>query len=373
MSQQKKRYLSIDVFRGFTMLWLLGMETVVIAFSQAMGVPWLDAFAAQFDHVPWSGLHFEDVIFPSLLFISCATIPVTIKKSGLQDGWQRKALAIGKRCIILVICGIVYNINGAFTDFFHVRYASVLGRIGIVWALTGWLYLYLLLRIPEQAQERVLWGLFAFILAAYATVLGTVPTPDYPDAYRFSPEGNIACWVDRNFLPGTMYNPFNDPEGLLSTFSALGTGLSGVLCSRRLFGEGEAGTQRIKSTAMLGGMLLLAGLFFSFVQPVNKNLWTAPYVLLVAGMDFLALALLRYYIDLRAHSLLFLEIFGRNTIFVYMLQGGGFILQAVNYLFIVFIVLLPKAWGFFLTYLLVVLLETLLQYWLYKKNIDIHI
>ncbi len=38
--------------------------------------PWFDKFLEQFEHVPWRGLHFFDLIWPLFMFIMGAAIPL---------------------------------------------------------------------------------------------------------------------------------------------------------------------------------------------------------------------------------------------------------------------------------------------------------
>ncbi|MEZ6075703.1 MAG: hypothetical protein R3C56_08500 [Pirellulaceae bacterium] len=73
-------------------------------------------------------------------------------------------------------------------------------------------------------------GLLAVL--AWASVPGGV-------AGDFSVEGNLAGWVDRNFLPGKIYEAyygFGDNEGILSTFpvaTVLLGAFGGTLAARK--------------------------------------------------------------------------------------------------------------------------------------------
>ncbi len=70
------RLRSLDAYRGFVMLAMasggLGLATVA---GQEPTRSWFDALAAQFEHVPWRGCSFWDLIQPSFLFIVGAAMP----------------------------------------------------------------------------------------------------------------------------------------------------------------------------------------------------------------------------------------------------------------------------------------------------------
>ena len=58
----KKRVASIDALRGFDMFWIIGGTAILMGFGKVIHRPFFDKFLEQFDHVPWRGLHFYDLI-----------------------------------------------------------------------------------------------------------------------------------------------------------------------------------------------------------------------------------------------------------------------------------------------------------------------
>jgi hypothetical protein len=71
-----RRLASLDALRGFDMFWIIGVDDLVPRLSRyswaQSNSSWgraLHLVAAQFDHVAWQGLHFEDLIFPLFVFI----------------------------------------------------------------------------------------------------------------------------------------------------------------------------------------------------------------------------------------------------------------------------------------------------------------
>ena len=112
------RLASLDVLRGFDMLFIMGGEGLVSAVAAALGHP---GFEASFGHVEWHGLQFMDVVFPLFLFMSGVSFPFSCAKSrenGLGDGMI--ALKALKRGVVLFLLGLVYNdiLQPYFTFFF---------------------------------------------------------------------------------------------------------------------------------------------------------------------------------------------------------------------------------------------------------------
>ena len=86
-----KRLESLDVLRGFDMFFIMCMDPVPCIFyalGTALGHEhhWL---TQQFEHVPWIGFHFYDLIFPLFLFIAGVTWPYSLAKKrerGISSG-----------------------------------------------------------------------------------------------------------------------------------------------------------------------------------------------------------------------------------------------------------------------------------------------
>ena len=136
------RLLSIDALRGFDMLFIMGISGIIVGicslFPGGEGC-WL---ASQMGHVKWEGFHHHDTIFALFLFISGMTFPFSLAKKREKGVTQKHiVLDILRRGAILVLLGMVYNGLLQF-NFSTARFPSVLGRIGIAWALAALLYCY---------------------------------------------------------------------------------------------------------------------------------------------------------------------------------------------------------------------------------------
>ncbi len=147
------RLASIDALRGFDMLMIAGGGQFLALLGGKTGLSWVDAVAAQFEHPAWHGFAFYDFIFPLFLFLAGTSLPFSLS-SGLAKGISKGDLLrkVGKRMLILICLGILYK--NAPLDLFdpaHIRYGSVLGRIGIATFVGAALYLY---SSPRQTAIR---------------------------------------------------------------------------------------------------------------------------------------------------------------------------------------------------------------------------
>ena len=307
------RLLSLDALRGFDMLFIMGLTPVVAGLCRALGFDdgcWL---ARQMRHVEWPGFAQHDTIFPLFLFIAGVAFPFSCAKMR-ERGWSASRICgkIAWRALALVMLGMVYNglLNKGFGE---VRWASVLGRIGLGWAFAALLYLAFSLRTRIAVAVGLLVGYWAVM--RYATVPGAPAGAD-----PWSVEWNFAAYVDKLLLPNATKG---DPEGLLSTFPAIVTAMLGVFTGEFVRWKDRLGGGA-KTLVMLaaGAILLAVGLGWSSWMPINKKLWTSTFVL-VAGSYSLALFAAFYWIvdvKLWRRWTFFFRVVGMNAITVYLLQ-----------------------------------------------------
>ncbi len=127
----KKRIVSIDALRGFTMLWIIGAEGVTISLHKVWPNNFTETLARNMEHAEWEGFYFYDLIFPLFLFLVGLLIPFTILGK-LEKGVPPEELYkhILKRTIVLILLGWV-NYGLLNFDFENMRWSTVLGRIGV--------------------------------------------------------------------------------------------------------------------------------------------------------------------------------------------------------------------------------------------------
>ena len=165
-----ERLTSIDALRGFDMFWIVGGDDIATALANWWGTPQSQAFADQFEHVPWEGFRFYDLIFPLFLFTVGVVLPFSLRK--YQAGGQPKAAAFGRlarRVVLLFLLGLIYN-NLLRFDFANLRVTGVLQRIAICYGIAA--VIFLLSRVRTQVI------LFVAILIGYWAILMYVPSPE---------------------------------------------------------------------------------------------------------------------------------------------------------------------------------------------------
>ncbi len=306
------RLLSLDALRGFDMLFIMGFSSVVAGLCGVFGCDgcWL---ARQMKHVQWHGFAQHDTIFPLFLFIAGVAFPFSCAKMR-ERGWSTSRICgkIAWRAFALVMLGMIYN--GLFEKGFgEVRWASVLGRIGLGWAFAAFLYLAFSLRTRIVVAAALLVGYWAVM--RYAAVPGAPAGAD-----PWSPEWNFAAYVDKLLLPNATKG---DPEGLLSTFPAVVTAMLGVFTGEFVRWKGRIGGSA-KALAMLAAAaaMLVAALVWSNWMPINKKLWTSTFALAAGSYSLALFAAFYWVVDVRMWRrwTFFFCVIGMNSITVYLLQ-----------------------------------------------------
>ncbi len=299
------------------MFWIMGGEGIIHALGKLTGWGVMVWASKQMMHTEWNGFTFYDMIFPLFLFIAGVSMPFSFDKR-LEKGENRSEIYkhIFKRTFLLILFGLIYNGLLDF-DFDHLRYASVLARIGLGWCFAALIYM----NFSQKAQ--IIWAFG--ILIFYWLIMALIPIPGHA-AGDFSMEGNLASYIDRLYLPGRLYKVIHDPEGILSTIPAVSTALFGVLTGKFLKSESLNLTRFKKAIylALAGIIFLGISYLWNIYFPVNKNLWTSSFVFRTAGWSLLLLSFFYMIIDVWGFKkwAFFFIVIGLNPITIYMLQSG---------------------------------------------------
>ena len=315
--QISARLVSLDALRGFDMCLIAGGDRVLRAIAEAIGPDAHAWMLHQTEHPEWNGYTPWDQIFPLFMFVSGVAMPFSFAKRLQVDGAGGRAalhIQVIRRGLLLVLLGLIYQ--GLLTfDFENLRYPSVLGRIGLGYMFAGLIVLNTKLRGQIIAALALLGG--------YWAAMKFIPVPGFGPG-DWEPGHTLADYLDRQLLPGKLYQRVRDPEGLLSTVPSIATVLTGVFAGRWL--RTEAGG--LKKTfgllaAGLGGVV--AGALCDPWFPINKNLWTSSFVLWTSGWSAILLAVFYLVIDVwgcRRWAFAFVVI-GVNPITIYL--AGHFI------------------------------------------------
>jgi predicted acyltransferase len=351
----KERLISLDVFRGLTIL----LMTIVNNPGS-----W-SAIYPPFEHAEWHGCTPTDLVFPFFIFILGTAIPFAMPNKtfdatvfnkivvrslrifclGLFLNYFSRIALFGLEGIPLLLlrlsiaCVVGYALMGNFSlkiktyfafiifggllflaysgieAFQDVRIPGVLQRIAIVYFFVSLLYL----KTNQKTQLLIV----AALLFLYWGLMTLVPVPGI-GAPNFEKGTNLAAWIDNLLLNGHLWGSSKtwDPEGILSTLPSIATGIIGL-------GIGQVLNLPIsklaitKKAAVIGLSLVLGGLLWSTVFPLNKALWSSSYVLYTAGLATVTLAVLYYLIDVKNYSkwTKFFLIWGVNPMIVFFVSG----------------------------------------------------
>jgi len=317
--EKDKRLRSLDALRGFDMLFIMGLASLIVAVCEL--VPGGDEcwLAQQMHHVAWNGLAHHDTIFPLFLFMAGVSFPFSLAKQ--QENGRTQGQVVRKivvRGLMLVLLGLVYN--GLFNlDFANLRCASVLARIGLAWMFAALLFLNFGWRV------RAIFS--AVVLIGYYLLVRFVAAPDMPAGTDpLSMEGNMVGFIDRILLPGRLIycDGRFDPEGLLSLLPAIVTALLGMFAGELVRKPADkcSGNQKTMYMMLAAVVMLVVGLVWSMDFPINKMLWNSTFVLVVGAYSVFCFALFYWIIDVKGWKswTLFFEVVGMNSITIYMAQ-----------------------------------------------------
>ncbi|TLV00498.1 acyltransferase family protein [Dyadobacter luticola] len=351
----KQRLVSLDVLRGLTMI----LMTIVNNPGD-----WEHVYAPLL-HAEWHGCTPTDLVFPTFLFIVGVSVVLAsapnvsdqiilqrivtrtlrifclglflsffsrIQFAGLEDA---ALLAFRLAITAVVVVALFGNYDrklqfwvaialftimlilafGGFEDFKTVRIPGVLQRIAIVYLIVSLLYW----RTGWVTQAIV----GVSVLLIYWAIMTLIPVPGIGEP-NFEKGTNLAAWLDNFLLPGHLWATSKtwDPEGILSTLPAIGTGIAGLLAGALLKSNLEKPRKAFYLfVAGLAGVLI--GFIWSFVFPLNKALWTSSFVLYAAGWALICLSILFYVIDIKGFKswTAYFVMFGVNPMVVFFFSG----------------------------------------------------
>lgn len=375
MSNNKTgRLISLDALRGFVMFWIMSGEHIIHALAKAAPIPVFIWMSSQLHHAEWDGITFYDMIFPVFLFVAGVSMPFSFEKkiqlAGVKSAMdlpkeeKRKIyLSMLRRTGILLVLGFVVNGLLRFDGFDQTRFASVLGRIGLAWFFAGIIYLNF------DLKKQIIW--FFGILIGYYLAMKFIPVPGFGPGI-LTKEGSLEGYIDRLLLPGRLHSTVYDPEGIFSTLPAISTALLGVfigtfLKSKCLFSI----KLKLLLMTLTAILLIIAGLLWDIIFPINKHLWTSSFVCFVGGFSILFFVFFYLIIDLFGfHKWAFpLILIGSNSILIYIAAEGLVDFKhTADYVFGGLIQFASLDWQPFFAALSVTVVQLLLLYFLYKRK-----
>ncbi|RKR11395.1 putative acyltransferase [Flavobacterium sp. 90] len=330
----RERLISLDVFRGLTIL----LMTIVNNPGD-----WGHVYAPLL-HSEWHGCTPTDLVFPFFIFIMGVAVPLAMPTKTWDDTTFNKILVRSLRmfCLgiffnyfakiqlfgldgiplligrLIITVAVGYALMGNFSSkvknilvfsilfiylflaysgieaYESVRLPGVLQRIGIVYFVVSLLYL------KTSKKTQIITGIV--LLLSYWAIMALIPVPGIGEA-NLEKGTNLASWLDSVLLKGHMYRETItwDPEGILSTLPSIVNGIIGLLIGQILQLE-ITKIQKATKIAIVGITLIITGLIWSTVFPINKSLWTSSYVLYTTGLAATVLSILYYIIDIAEYK-----------------------------------------------------------------------
>ena len=314
------RSISLDFFRGFTVVLMIVVNNPG---------SW-DAIYPPLDHSIWNGCTPTDLVFPFFLFATGNSLNFVMNKYEVN---KLLFLKIIKRFVLIFLIGLFLNwfpflmykdthlvakpwhwLNNNGVEY-GIRILGVLQRIAICYFIASLIII--------SINIKYLWYTCFIILGMYWFLCFQFGAHNSP----LSLQGYFGTSIDKSII-GTahLYKgegiPF-DPEGLISTISAIVEVLFGFLIGNMIIKK-EKDSNLLSNLLLIGVGLVLLGYALDYFVPINKKIWSSSYTIYTSGLAVLLLSFLIWIIDLKKKKLFitpFFIAFGKNPLFIFVLSG----------------------------------------------------
>ncbi|MBE9464648.1 DUF5009 domain-containing protein [Dyadobacter sp. UP-52] len=387
-----QRVSSVDAYRGFVMLLMMGEVLSFNKVSEALPGSAFWAFLHyQQSHVSWVGCSLHDLIQPSFSFLVGVALPYSMaSRASRQQTTGMMWFHTFRRSLILILLGIfLRSMHREQTNF---TFEDTLTQIGL-----GYPFLFAL----GFRSERVQWTALAFLLLGYGIFFAVYPLPgpyfDWAEtgttadwehnlqgfAAHWNKNTNAAWAFDRwfmNLFPRE--SPFHFNGGGYSTLSfipTLGTMTLGLIAGKWLK-TAESSSWLVKRFVITAAILFVIGITLNLtgINPIVKRIWTPAWTLFSGGWCFILLAGFYFIVDVKENKSWFLPliVIGTNSIAAYIFAHtiNDFIDQSFrinisqNYDLI-----FGEAYRTLVSGGIILLVEFWILYWMYKKKLFIKI
>ena len=316
---ENKRLLSLDVLRGFDLFLLVALQPVLCAVLRQLDCEALNnTLLYQLDHARWEGMRAWDMVMPLFLFMSGVTMPYSLPKYKTQNGNLKVWMRVVKRFVLLFLLGMLVqgNILALNPERVYI-YSNTLQAIAVGYLLTVPMVLYM------KPKHQV------FAIAALMVVY-SIPMYLWGD---WSAQGNFAAVVDKavlgRFRDGSMlaadgsvqFATWYDYTWIWSSLTFCCTVALGSFAGHLTKNGNDDRKATARKLALVGAVLLVAGVLCGFTQPIIKRIWTASFTIYSAGWCYMLLALFYWWIDVKGYTKGWgwLLCFGCNAITAYLI------------------------------------------------------
>ena len=310
---QQQRYYSLDVFRGATVALMILVNNPG---------SWGNIYGP-LKHAPWHGVTPTDLVFPFFLFAVGNAMAFVMPKfeAGSSAAFWKK---ITKRTLLIFGIGLFLNWSpfikwedGVLVakKWENVRILGVLQRIALSYFFASIIVYY--------AKTKGAFVLGGILLLGYWFITAVFGTPGDP----YSMTGYFGTGIDKLILgENHMYHGEGvafDPEGITSTLTGIVQVIFGFLVGQYIQQKGKS-FEMLANLLISGVVLIVAGLCWDMVFPINKKIWTSSYVLYTTGLAIVTISVLIYLIEfkeIKGAWSKFFDVFGKNPLFIFFLSG----------------------------------------------------
>ena len=378
MTSLKERFTALDVFRGMTICFM-----IIVNNPGSGAIPY-----PPLEHSTWHGFTPTDLVFPSFLFAVGNAMSFSLRKYEQISNAAFLKKVIKRTLLIFLIGYLIYwfpffGLNSAgqiiSAPISHTRIMGVLQRIALCYFLASLLVHYFSTKTVIIVSVVLLIGYWILLLA-----FGDQSQP-------LSMMGNAGLHLDK-FLMGNhhLYHgeriPF-DPEGWLSTLPSIVNVVIGFFAGKFIQDKGKT-FECLSKLMLVGALFIFIALCWDISFPINKKLWTSPFVLLTCGLDLIIISALIYILEMRKWNPIrwsgFFQIFGRNPLFIYILSELLFVVLVMLHVSrnetvydyinrTVFQAIAPGSFGSFLFAICYMLVCWSIGWWLNKRKIYVKV
>ena len=161
----------------------------------------------------------------------------------------------------------------------------------------------------------------------------------------------------------------------MSLVPSISTALLGIMTGSLLKNSPKTKKEKVVYMVLAGIISISIALIWNLDFPINKNLWTSSFVMLVGGLSLILLSLFYYIIDVLGYNkwAFFFKLIGMNSILIYV---SGRVIDweyANNGLFTWLFQLSGEPYDTVVKAIFYVLVQWGFLYFLYKKKVFLRV
>ena len=312
MAEASPRFLSLDVFRGMTICFMIIVNNPGTA----------DKFWP-LEHAHWHGFTPTDLVFPSFLFAVGNAMSFAMKKFAQISNAQILG-RIFKRTLIIFLIGYLlswfpffdmHDGHMALRPLSGTRIMGVLQRIALSYCFASLMIHYL--------KRNTVITLCILSLIGYWIILLIWGDPSDPLGMLT----NTGTYIDKAiFGDAHLYHGEGvafDPEGLLSTMTSIVNVVIGYYAGKFIQEKGKS-FETVARLMLVGTLFIFIAICLDPFFPINKKLWSSSFVFITTGIDLVLISFLIYVVEIlkwnKGNWTGFFTVVGKNPLFIYIVS-----------------------------------------------------